>query len=674
MSLIMKVTIMGNVHPSGTNSEQSGSFKPIRTVRLYLLIGITIDAVVILVRARDAYGLGSIFGFSGSILLSSWPYCLYFLGLVAGIVVIEKTRWSESLINFARAVLKRISSLGTLNWVMFASLILLYGYYQLGGISEQVLMALPPIWTFGHLGLLGALFLSGTRKIKPFYSVLVSFSFYGLVLWIIYFIPDVSNYPLSLGWSETSRYYYASLFFSPQNYGKWVPLSSLHPSRYLMQSVPFLIPSLPIWVHRLWQVLLWLGVTFIAGLALTRRIKPIHRLIGFGLTAWFFLFCFQGSVYYHLMVVIIIVLLGFNKDKLWRSLGFVVLASLWAGISRVNWFPVAGMLAVTLYILEIPQGKKNFWQYWRWPVLAVILGFALAFVSQAGYAAISGNPPSVFTSSFNSPLFRYRLFPNEAFGPGIINLTITASFPIVVIILWRILSRPRTWRFLRLLALMSILITLLMLGFVVSMKIGGGDNLHNLDSYLVILAVIAAYVGFNRFVPDDPEITPTRSLPTPLIVLALLIPLIFVLDMLRPFPDKDYEQAWEDIRKLQSLIDDRVQDGGEVLFIQNRHLLTFDTIKGVPLVPEYEKVFLMEMAMSGNETYLENFWNDLEIHRFDLIVVEPLAIVIRPATDVFGEENNVWVENVAKPLGDSYYSILDLHESGMSILAPKPVR
>ena len=645
--------------------------RSISTLRLYLLIALTLNLLVLIGGISAAHGVGSVLGFSGRMLLSLWPYFLLSIILTIAIGLAAKnSRWSGKVHETARKIINPIKSLGDLNWFLFAIPIAFYAYFILAGVNVPVMSTLAPIWVFGHLGLIGALFLSGTRNPGPKYSLLVTYSIYGLVLWVINYVPDVHIYPLALGWSETSRYYYASLFFSPLVYGEWFPLSSLHPTRYMLQSLPFIVPTLPLWFHRLWQVLLWLGVTAVGGWALSRRIKPKNRWIALGLMSWFSLFTFQGPVYYHLMVVVIIVLLGFDKDRLWRSLIFVAAASLWAGISRVNWFPVAGMLAVTLYVLEQPKEKKNFWQYWRWPVLAVLLGFGLAFVSQAVYAVISNNPPEVFASSFNSPLFFYRLFPNQAFGPGVINMTMTAIFPLLAIVLWRVIPKLRTWWTWRLLGLFTILAVLLVVGFIVSTKIGGGDNLHNMDSFLVVMAVVAAYIGFGRFAPDHNGTTIQKALPTPFIILVFLIPLVFVLDMLRPYPNLDNKKAWEDIQTLQALIDKRVPEDGEVLFIQNRHLLTFDLIEGVRLVPEYEKVFLMEMAMSGNQDYLNNFYRDLENHRFDLIVSEPLALITRPASDVFGEENNVWVERVAEPLVETYHSVFEFSESGMSIFAP----
>jgi uncharacterized membrane protein YtjA (UPF0391 family) len=212
---------------------------------------------------------------------------------------------------------------------------------------------------------------------------------------------------------------------------------------------------------------------------------------------------------------------------------------------------------------------------------------------------------------------------------------------------------------------------LLAAGLVVSTKIGGGDNLHNLDAFLVMLALIGAYLGFGGFTADSPWMAKgRRPLPQPLVVLAFLIPLVFAVGMVRPYPDLNFNRAWNDIQQVQMMVDRVLADGGEVLFIQQRHLITFEIIAGAPLVPEYEKVFLMEMAMSGNTAYLSKFWTDLETHRFDLIVSEPLALVTRPASDVFGEENNVWVERVAAPMAEAYRVALELPESEMALLVP----
>jgi hypothetical protein len=133
----------------------------------------------------------------------------------------------------------------------------------------------------------------------------------------------------------------------------------------------------------------------------------------------------------------------------------------------------------------------------------------------------------------------------------------------------------------------------------------------------------------------------------------------------------DSDKAAEDLQQVQALIDGLDPADGEVLFIQDRHLVPMDLVQGVDLVPAYEKVILMEMVMSNNEAYLDQFHADLADHRFGLIVMEPIQIYILSSDHFFGEENNVWIDQVVYPMLAHYQVVLDLPESEMVILAPK---
>lgn len=657
----------GSKPPHAKSRLQAGDI-----LRAYFLTALLFTIAVIIFAIMKTYGLGSIWGFSGSALLGQWPLYLYAFGLLAGISIANGHR-CDQLVTFAHSIQRSFARLRFLNWVVFVLLIGIFGYVHLAGFMPLVENPPLQIFVFGHLVLLGALLLNGTGKIKPLESLLGSFSLYSLFLWVVYWIPDVQSYPLTMGWSETTWLYDASLFFSQRIYGFRAPLSTLHPSRYLLQSVPYLVPGLSLRAHRLWQVLLWIGLSLAGGAAVNKRINPKNRWVGLGIVTWFTLFTFQGPVYYHLMIVIIITLLGFNKDKLGLSFLWVMFASLWAGISRVNWFPVAGMLAATLYILEKPNKDQPFWQYWRWPLLTAVLSLFVAFGAQAVYVFSSGRKPEDFVSSFRSPLLFYRLFPNEAFGMGIVLMLVAASLPTVILVLWHLLPRLRAWHPLRLLGLLTIQLALLIAGLIVSSKIGGGNNLHNLDAFMIILAVTAVYVLFNHFIVDNPDHVTQVESPVDLILLMALIPTLFVLGNLRPYATRDYETAWETIEQVQEIINYRVSMNGEVLFLQDRHLLTFGMIDGVQLVPEYEKVFLMEMAMSGNEPFLSNFHHDIETQRFDLIVIEPMHFYVKPSSEIFSEENNAWVNAVNRPIDLTYQEIFVSHKTGLSVLAPRPL-
>ena len=173
------------------------------------------------------------------------------------------------------------------------------------------------------------------------------------------FMADLGTYPFSLGWSEASRYYYASLFFSERIYGISIPPSILHPTRYLIQSIPFLIPGAGLAVHRVWQVAVWVILSGITGIILGRRIGLSRWKMILPFSLWVFLFLFQGPVYYHLLVMVVLVVWACRSTQGWWTLFIVGLASIWAGMSRVNWIPVPGMLAAMLYFLEKRRGTEK---------------------------------------------------------------------------------------------------------------------------------------------------------------------------------------------------------------------------------------------------------------------------------------------------------------------------
>ena len=108
---------------------------------------------------------------------------------------------------------------------------------------------------------------------------------------------------------------------------------------------------------------------------------------------------------------------------------------------------------------------------------------------------------------------------------------------------------------------------------------------------------------------------------------------------------------------------------GEILFMYERQLLTFGMIPRVPLVPEDEVVSLMEMAISGNEPYLAQFYSDLASHRFAAIVAHPQNLGVE--TGDFIEESDVWNRLVAQPMLCQYKPALTLAYSHVQILVPR---
>jgi hypothetical protein len=478
----------------------------------------------------------------------------------------------------------------------------------------------------------------------------------------------VTDYPLSMAWSEGSRYYYASLFFSKQVYGESFPLPTLHPTRYLLQSFPFLFPGLGLFAHRFWQFLLWIGLAAGASIAVTKRVFSGQEKAVRWLTAgWLFLFLLRVGVYYHLEVMIILPLLFISMKKPLQSLLVVIFASLWAGISRVNWFPMPAMIAIAIYLLEMPlnskAGKKTFFKhvakYLSQPALWAIAGLASALFAQWAYVYISGNAQNaeVFTSSFTSDLLWYRLWSNENFPLGVIPAILIISGPLLITFILASI-RWRSLHTIRWLGLIAMTLALFAGSAVVSTKIGGGGDLHNMDTYAVLVSIVALYF-FSGHVQVEPGKPSLEIRPSLISAIALVTPFMILVPMLSPYPKYNEGRNQQAHQQLVDVVNE-IGKQGPVLFINDRQLVALGDVN-VPLVYDYEVVTLMEMAMSGNQAYLNRFYDELASHRFAAIVSGRQNLVIKQ-DGVFFEENNVW-NTLVSPY------ILCYYESDMTIKA-----
>ncbi len=483
-----------------------------------------------------------------------------------------------------------------------------------------------------------------------------------------WYVP-ASAYPLSLGWSESSRYYYASLFFSPRLYGFRTPWPALHPSRYLLQSLPFLF-HLPLRAHRVWQNVLWIVTGLLGGWAVLRRLRLSSRWHRWGFFWGAVLFLLQAPVYYHLAVMVILVVLGVDFRRPRRTWAVLLAASLWAGISRVNWFPVPAVLTAALYFLEVPQGGRPWWRYWFSPLAWGVAGSGAALLSQAVYAALSGNPPQDFGTSFTSDLLWYRLLPNPTFPQGVLPMALAAGLPALALIGWGMRRQPLP--FARWFPLGGLVLGLFAGGLVVSVKIGGGNNLHNLDAWFVLLLLWGGYTFWGAVAPER-ESGEALSRPHPpwgFVPFLLLLPLYAAFSRGGPLQRRDVGLAREALNAIRQEAEAVAAQGGEVLFISERHLLTFGEVE-VPLVPEYERTFLMEMAMAHNDAYLAQFRSDVAGHRFALIVVQPLNLNLKGSREAFGEENDAWVREISAPLLQYYQPTEVWRKVGVQLMRPR---
>ncbi|NOH00778.1 MAG: hypothetical protein HND47_01750 [Chloroflexi bacterium] len=573
-----------------------------------------------------------------------------------------------------------------------------------GNILPQVM---PILWVFLWASLIQTIGLKLIRKLEWHATFAIVLLTQGMIYQTYGIFSITSANPFSMGYSEAGRHYYASLFFAEKLYGMELPLPFLHPSRYLLLSIPFLIDGLPLWFHRFWQALLWFGLTLGASFLLARRMK-LSRGVTALVTAWAFLFYLQGAVYYHLQVMVILILAGIRLEsgglppKILgggtaglQNIIIIVLASLWAGISRVNWFPVPAMLAIAIYILETPisahaavpgdedavlsgNAGHTGWKYWITPFVWGASGLAAALLSQFVYIRISGNPDlSAFGSSFTSDLIWSRLLPNETFPMGILPGILLVSAPLFVALYQMIfpsspkgspLSRRERGRVrARWLVLIAMLAVLFVGGAIVSTKIGGGGDLHNMDAYLVMLSVLVTSIWAKQ-VRAESDAQPMRGrVSWGAVSAALLIPLGFAIRNIGFFPSYDKTIAEKDIQRLQEAL----QSGGEILFITERQLIAFDDLHGVRLVPEYEQMELMEMAMSRNRAYLEKYYADLRARRFALIVAEDQKFT-EQKEGAFVEENVAWVRFVGAPLLCNYKPVVTLTSNNIQVFEPRP--
>lgn len=596
------------------------------------------------------------------------------LGVLASLLLgFSFTRFWKYLLSAAEKVYSFFATLRWFNLVFCLGLGCLFPCLYLTQTWEAIWPYAPRIFSFGIFVAVGSFFWFAMRRGRRWdFSLAATLLVYAVIYRIALYVPQVSDYLFSMGWSEASRYYNASLFFSEQVYGQSYPLPTLHPTRYLLQSIPFLIPALPLWFHRLWQVVLWLGLNGLAAWLLARRFCPKDKALCWLATAWAFLFFFQGPVYYHLIVCVLLVCWGFDARHFWRSLAVVALASVWAGISRINWFPVPGLLAVLLYLIEAPKEKRPLLRYLLPPAIWALAGVAIAFATQKLYILISGNPADQFSSSFSSDLLWYRLWPNSTYAPGILRAVFYVSLPLLLLFIFFFIRNIRSVHPIRWLGMAAILGVFLVGGIVVSVKIGGGSNLHNLDAYLALMAVLGAAVGFGCVKVDRPEKARSLHVNPVLVGLILLVPAWTAILEGTPqasLPSRAEQQ--QVLAQIQQNVELAREKNQAVLFINQRHLQTFGMVPKVELVPDYEKVFLMEMAMSNNRSYLEPFYQKLENHAFGLIVTEPLYVNYQDRTHGFSEENNAWMERVVSPILKYYTPVATFDKFGIQLLVPK---
>ena len=525
-------------------------------------------------------------------------------------------------------------------------------------------------WSFSLMGMWGIKLL---RRDVPWFVALVAVVLCQstLHLLLVYW-PRVTNYPFAMGWSETSRFYYPSLFLSETVYGQKYPWPILHPTLHLLLAPPYLVDA-SLWVHRFWQVAIRYILVGAVVPVLIARLSVQGSATRWLVSLWMFLFLFMGPVYFHLTIPVILVLWGFSPQNDRRTWVMVILASVWCGWSRLNWYPMPGIIAAVLYLMEVHYHGKNIGSYLRKPALWFIAGTATAYLSQRAYIALSGIPDSgIFYTSLASDLLWHRLWPNASYFLGILPGALLASLPLWIAMYIIIRSRKSDWHPLRLVLIFAALLVLFLGGLVVSLKIGGGANLHNMDAYFSLLLIVFTYFVFARYQPENRDAAQPVPLHWLLIVALIVMPAWSYLQFnigLRGSGDTVRTQ--DVLSQLQQRIDQVDAQNGEILFITQRHLVSMHMLDGVTLVPEYEREDLMEIAMANDLRHLQTFRKDMDDQRFALIVVDPLNYNLLSKQRSFAEENNVWVTRIMRHILCNYREEIAFPADEIALYVPQ---
>ena len=524
-------------------------------------------------------------------------------------------------------------------------------------------------WMFSVLGMWGV---KSFRKEIEWHGALMVFVLPQALLQLALInLPLITAYPFAMGWSETSRYHYPALFLSEKIFGEKLSLPILHPTLHFLLATPYLFDA-PLWAHRFWQVFLRFALVGLLIPASMQRLSIENRALKIFMGLWMFLFLMMGPIYLHLTIPVLILLYGFSPHRPIQTWFAVLLASIWAGTSRINWYVMPGMIAAVLYLLEVPFNGKNVFSYLLKPALWFIVGTVIAYLSMQVYIAFSGIPnPENFFTSLSSPLLWYRLLPNESYAFGLLPAAIFVSLPMWIALYAQIRSRRADWHPVRLFFILAALLALFLGGLVVSLKIGGGADMHNLDAYFTMLLIVFLYLVFARYTPEDNRTAEFIPLKWGSVMSVIVIPMLFLTQSNIGFKTYDESRTESVLESLQERVDQINAEGGEILFITQRHLISMGMLENVTLVPEYEREELMEMAMSNNEEFLAMFKQEMQSQRFDLIVVDPLTFKILARRRAFSEENNVWVRGIMRPILCNYRLDVSFPEDEVALYVPQ---
>ncbi|MDP2966704.1 MAG: hypothetical protein Q8N39_11835 [Pelolinea sp.] len=497
---------------------------------------------------------------------------------------------------------------------------------------------------------------------------------------IFYKLSQVTSYPFTLYWSEGNRFFDYSTLFGSFRYiladGERIKAFTTW-GMQLPWALPFVIPGLSIGFFRLWYQIIWILPTFVLGLVAAHQIKAGRSSLFLTLifASWTFLFLDQGPIYTPLVIGAILTVIA-ARAKLLPGILIILVASYYTRNARWTWSYAPGLWAGLLALLAIekPSFSKQGLKELVKPAALGITGYLGGQLIPSLIKSINSSTdlallPNAAASTSRQPLLWDRLFPNPTYPPGILWALIWAALPVVLLLAILILQKKWQTNWLQNLALLIIPGAFLIVGIVASVKIGGGSNLHNLDMFLMSLALIASSAWV--FILQKNENTwKLSSIASIFLFIVLVSPVTFTLIGGERLTLPDNEIISKALAAVQNKVEKYSQQG-EILFIDHRQLFTFNLVKKVPLVDDYEKKYLMDQAMANNEKYFNTFYKDLAERRFVLIVNEPSNLVVRGSEYSFGEENDAYVKWVTVPLLCTYEPLYTSPKTSVELLVPR---
>jgi hypothetical protein len=543
-------------------------------------------------------------------------------------------------------------------------------YWEVYVLYDDIRFAimLVAMWLVAYLALAGS-------------SQLVSGATLGLSLGMLLCVSFLArsslfiiDYPFSLSWSEGNRFYDYSLVFgeSIYNYPGHIVNPYSSPGRYGLWGILFLWQGLPIWVHRLWNVALLTLPGLVFAALITRQLRP--AALRYGTLLWITLFLTVLAPLHPPFVIAsaIAVLFAFDESLIKRGSSLVV-ASYYAALSRWTWaFAPAAIGVLIDLMLYYPKRTGPLWR-------RLLPAFILAAVSLvAGLLPSIGQYFSLVQGealSSDQPLLWYRLLPNDTLGPGVLLLALRYTLPLWIILGWWMFSTRGQLDWVQRLAISGALIGFFAIGLVISTKIGGGGDLHNLDMFLVTLLVVTVLWLTSLDLSSLQTRWPAWG---GALIAFLMFWVVYPFTPLHPGSDHhprldlaNENRTSEAFSAVRQEIE-KFARSGEVLFMDHRQLLTFGYLPAIPFVPEYEKKYMMDQAMANNAGYFQAYYRDLAEQRFALIVTEPLRTKRREELGgPFSEENDAWVLWVSNPTLCFYEPLYESTDVNIELLVPK---